>query len=204
MSKENNYFKRKTFLSLIFMVFVMMLNVFIFYELLFAQVLSFIFNFSNPVKFVLIIFFLVMFCFEAMFSFILLSKWQNIEVYLAYKYLYYMLSNHKNVLDFVDDWNFKLFERLKIKVSVPVSINYIMFNLNPYQDIEIKHLNMKAFQDQFFSDNNKGKVNSNERNKNKKVVYAKKVLDEFQKIRNSLMINDDGSVSSSNSRTGFL
>ncbi len=95
-----------------------------------------------------------------------------------------MLNNHKNIFTFIDDWNFKLFERLKIKVSVPISVNYIMFNMDPYQDIEIKHLNMKMFKERYLI---------------KKTIIDENVINEFNKIRNSLLINDEYSFSSRSS-----
>ena len=33
---------------------------------------------------------------------------------------------------------------------MPISLNYIMFNLNPYQEIEIKHLDMNWAKKKFY------------------------------------------------------
>ena len=104
-----------------------------------------------------------------------IKKRNTVFLHLVYNYLYYMLNNHKKISIYVEEWNKNFFKELKIRVNVPISLNYILFNLNPYQQIEIKDLDMQMFTDKYFE---------------KDVSQMdKKVLDEFYKIRNSLVSN---------------
>ena len=64
---------------------------------------------------------------------------KNLKILFIFYDLRYLLINYNKINDHIEAWNQNLFENYRIRVSVPISINYIMFNLNPYQNIEIKH-----------------------------------------------------------------
>ena len=76
---------------------------------------------------------------------------KNLKVLFLYYDLRYFLLNHNKIIDCFEAWNRTLFENYKIRVTAPISLNYIMFNLNPYQDIEIAHLDMKPIKQKYYS-----------------------------------------------------
>ena len=49
-----------------------------------------------------------------------------------------MFSNYNQFVKYVEGWNSSMFESCRIRVTIPVSLNYILFNMDPYQEIEIK------------------------------------------------------------------
>ena len=79
---------------------------------------------------------------------------KNIKLLCIYYELRYLLINYNKISDHIEAWNQNLFENYKIRVSVPISINYIMFNLNPYQNIEIRHHNMDWLKKKFYKSQN--------------------------------------------------
>lgn len=74
----------------------------------------------------------------------------NLKILFIYNDLRYLILKYNKIYEFVEGWNTSLFENYKIRATVPISLNYIMFNLNPYQDIEIKHLNMDEIKKRFY------------------------------------------------------
>ena len=74
-----------------------------------------------------------------------LIKLRKNHLNIIYNNLNYMLINYTRFNEYIEKWNKNFFEESKIRTSIPISINYIMFNLDPYQDIEIKDLDMKWF-----------------------------------------------------------
>jgi hypothetical protein len=74
----------------------------------------------------------------------------NLRILFIYNDLKYLILNYNKIYDYVEAWNTNLFENYKIRATVPISLNYIMFNLNPYQDIEIKHLDMNEIKKRFY------------------------------------------------------
>lgn len=74
----------------------------------------------------------------------------NLKILFIYNDLRYLILNYNKIYEFVEGWNTSLFENYRIRATVPISLNYIMFNLNPYQDIEIKHLNMDEIKKRFY------------------------------------------------------
>ena len=74
----------------------------------------------------------------------------NLKILFIYKDLKYLILKYNKIYEFVEGWNTSLFENFKIRATVPISLNYIMFNLNPYQDIEIKHLDMNEIKKRFY------------------------------------------------------
>ena len=75
---------------------------------------------------------------------------KNLQLLFLYYDLRYFLVNYEPIYEYIEEWNRNLFENYNINISVPISLNYIMFNLNPYQNIEIKHLNMNWMKKQFY------------------------------------------------------
>ena len=75
---------------------------------------------------------------------------KNMKLNFLYYDLRYFLINYNRIYERIEDWNKTFFENYKIRVSMPISLNYIMFNLNPYQDIEIKHLDMNLMKNRFY------------------------------------------------------
>ena len=78
----------------------------------------------------------------------------NLKLLFIYYDLRYLLINYNKINDHIEEWNKNLFEEYKIRVSMPISLNYIMFNLNPYQNIEIKHLDMDWLKKKFYKSQN--------------------------------------------------
>jgi hypothetical protein len=78
----------------------------------------------------------------------------NLKLLFIYYDLRYLLINYNKINEHIEEWNKNLFEEYKIRVSMPISLNYIMFNLNPYQNIEIKHLDMDWLKKKFYKSQN--------------------------------------------------
>jgi hypothetical protein len=81
-----------------------------------------------------------------------------------------MISKNDEINKIIDKWNKLDFESMRIHVSVPISLNYIQFNIDPFQSIEIKHLNMSEIKNKFFPNETMSQSN----------------FIEFQNIRKSL------------------
>jgi hypothetical protein len=64
-----------------------------------------------------------------------------------------MISKNKEINSIIDKWNKSDFESMRIHVSVPISLKYIQFNLDLFQNIEIKHLDMDKIKNSFYHDN---------------------------------------------------
>lgn len=75
---------------------------------------------------------------------------KNLQILFIFYELRYLLLNYNKINDHIEIWNQNLFENYKIRVSAPISINYIMFNLNPYQNIEIKHHDMDWLKKKYY------------------------------------------------------
>jgi hypothetical protein len=97
----------------------------------------------------------------------------RVGLYKKYNNLNYMLMNYSRYNDYIEEWNKNYFEMHKIRATIPISLNYIMFNLEPYQDIEINHLNMKWFIEKIY----KGKTLAND----------KEFIKYFIKVRSTLV-----------------
>ena len=103
---------------------------------------------------------------------------RNTKVLFLYYDLEYFLLNHNKIMDCFEMWNRNLFENYKIRVTAPISTNYIMFNLNPYQDIEIQHLDMNWIKKKY--------------KKNKKTVFADKTEENlFNAIKHNMKFYEE-------------
>ena len=74
----------------------------------------------------------------------------NLKILLIFYELRYLIINYNRYCQHIELWNKNLFENYKIAISIPISLNYIMFNLNPYQNIEIKHLDLNWMKKKFY------------------------------------------------------
>ena len=109
-------------------------------------------NQTSKIITLILLFILIM-----LFSFGLVMKIieaNNLKLLFIYYDLRYLLINFSKINDHIEEWNRNLFENHKIRVSMPISLNYIMFNLNPYQNIEIKHLDMDWLKKKFYKSQN--------------------------------------------------
>lgn len=104
------------------------------------------------------------------------EKFKHMELYLLYNKLNYFLNIYSLIISYVEEYNNKIFLQIKIRVTVPVSFNYIMFNTEPEKDIEIKHLNMIFLKRKFYPDI-------------KKVKKDKNLINQFNEITGSLSIS---------------
>ena len=78
----------------------------------------------------------------------------NLKLLFFYYDLKYLLLNYNKIYEHIETWNNNLFDYYKIRAIAPISLNYIMFNLNPYQNIEIKHLDMDWMKKKFYKSPN--------------------------------------------------
>ena len=161
--------KKNTNIFLLTLILITLITGFIFLLLIndiFDEKLEFI-------KYLILFVLLILIGFNIFYDVKQIKKRNTVFLHLVYNYLYYMLNNHKKISNYVEEWNKNFFQELKIRVNVPISLNYILFNLNPYQQIEIKDLDMQIYTNKYFE---------------KDITQMdKKVVDEFYKIRNSLV-----------------
>ena len=109
----------------------------------------------------------------------------NLKILLIFYELRYLIINYNRYCQHIELWNKNLFENYKIAISIPISLNYIMFNLNPYQNIEIKHLDLNWMKKKFYK-------SQNEIFKTEKEAKLFKTINQnviVLKNRNSLSIN---------------
>lgn len=74
----------------------------------------------------------------------------NLKILFIFYELRYLIINYNRFCQHIEQWNKNLFQNYKIIVTIPISLNYIMFNLNPYQNIEIKHLDLNWMKKKFY------------------------------------------------------
>ena len=75
---------------------------------------------------------------------------RNLQMTFLFYNLKFLLKNYSRISEHIEEWNKNLFENYKIIVSAPISLNYLMFNLNPYQNIDIKHLDMDWLKKKYY------------------------------------------------------
>ena len=110
---------------------------------------------------------------------------KNIKLLYLFYELRYLLLNYNRVCDYFETWNKNLFENYKIRATTPISLNYIMFNLNPYQDIEIKHIDMNWMKKKFYKSQSE-------------LFKTEKEFRYFNSIKQNLNYFKDGNASSIN------
>ena len=75
----------------------------------------------------------------------IIQKIVNIDIYLLFNQIKYMINKENEIKQIINKWNQKEFESIRIKVSVPISLNYILFNLDPFQNILIENLEIRIY-----------------------------------------------------------
>jgi hypothetical protein len=88
---------------------------------------------------------------------------KNLQLTFLFYNLKFLLKNYNRINEHIEEWNRNLFENYNIIASVPISLNYIMFNLNPYQNIDIKHLDMNWLKKRYYKNQNDIFKNEKER-----------------------------------------
>ena len=83
-----------------------------------------------------------------------------IHIYTKFKILNYMVMNYARFIKYVESWNRSIFESNRIRVTIPVTIDYILFNMDPYQEIELKHNSMPSLRKAATSDSTADNINS--------------------------------------------
>ena len=73
----------------------------------------------------------------------------SMPLLLKYKKLNYMWKMYKDNVTLVNKWNKSIFEVNQIKVSIPPSLDYIIFNKDPSQDIQIQNINLEHIKVKF-------------------------------------------------------
>ena len=79
----------------------------------------------------------------------IIQKIVNIDIYLLFNQIKYMINKENEIKQIINKWNQKEFESIRIKVSVPISLNYILFNLDPFQNILIENLDISNLKNIF-------------------------------------------------------
>ena len=80
----------------------------------------------------------------------IIQKIVNIDIYLLFNQIKYMINKENEIKQIINKWNQKEFESIRIKVSVPISLNYILFNLDPFQNILIENLDISNVKNIFY------------------------------------------------------
>ena len=150
--QKNNKKKMISVYALIILIIVLILGIFAAIYIIISRIKDDEENRTSNIITLILLILLVM-----IFSFGLVMKIidaNNLKLLFIYYDLRYLLINFNKINDHIEEWNRNLFENYKIRVSMPISLNYIMFNLNPYQNIEIKHLDMDWLKKKFYKSQN--------------------------------------------------
>ena len=156
IQKNNKQFKINLFTITTF-IFILICGIFF----SFYYFLSFILTQEKLIKYIIISSSGIIVLLLIILLFFKIVKLCKSNLYAEYNNLNYMLINYSRFNNYIEDWNKNFFENLKIRVNMPISMKYLMFNLDPFQDIEIKHLDMKWFIDKAYQDK-KSMINDKE------------------------------------------
>jgi hypothetical protein len=102
---------------------------------------------------IFIILIMIFFIITIIFLIFSIYKYINLDLYILYNQINFMIKKYNQINNIIDKWNKSKFESLRLNVSVPISLNYIQFNLDPFQRIEIKHIEMKKIKEKFYPNN---------------------------------------------------
>ena len=61
-----------------------------------------------------------------------------------------MIRRYQDNFQLVESWNKSVFYQHNIIVSIPVTVDYILFNKNPKQDILITNIDFDAFKEKIY------------------------------------------------------
>lgn len=64
-------------------------------------------------------------------------KFKKMKMLLIEKETILRIKSHKDIYNFIDDWNVKLFSLHKISMWIPITLNYVMFNLSKNDSIQL-------------------------------------------------------------------
>ena len=161
MLEKNNKYKKIILSAFIILLFILVISIFIF-----------IIELKNRKSYfyLIIIFILIVITIIIIFLIFLIKKLIQMKLYKLFTEIIYMIQKYNDINKIIEKWNKNEFEKIRINVSVPISLNYIQFNIDPFQSIEIKHLNMSEIKNKFFPNETMSQSN----------------FIEFQNIRKSL------------------
>ena len=146
MELQNEKFKNKVvclmYITIIFSFFLSFLLIFLISK---AE--------NNIIIILLIILLMILFIITIIFLIFSIYKYINLDLYILYNQINFMIKKYNQINNIIDKWNKSKFESLRLNVSVPISLNYIQFNLDPFQRIEIKHIEMKKIKEKFYPNN---------------------------------------------------
>lgn len=102
---------------------------------------------SNSQLYVYIIHLLLMIC-CVVGVYLLYTKRHVIKIKAKFNLMNYFHGNYSKYFEYIEAWNKSIFETNHIRVSIPISVDYLLFNMDPYQDIKIKDINMDVIKGQ--------------------------------------------------------
>ena len=173
IQNNNNKFKKCLYITnivLLLLIVGIILSFCLFY--------SFIFDQETLIKYLIIISSAIITLILIVIFALKLVEFYKYKIYKEYNNINYMLINYMRFNDYIEEWNKNYFENNKIRVSIPISLNYIMFNLDPFQNIEIIHLDMKWFIEKVYKDKNT-------------MTKDKEFIKYFIKVRSTLFERDN-------------
>ena len=165
--KNQNEKYRKLIKVLLIIIIIIFILSFIIFLLFFLQ--------KNNNREIIIGIYIVWLIIIGFFLYIIINKLITEELFFTYQYILYMISKNDEINKIIDKWNKSDFESMRIHVSVPISLNYIQFNLDPFQNIEIKHINMEKIKNVFYPNN----------------CLSEKNFEEFKKLKSFFKFYDN-------------
>lgn len=175
------HYKNKKYKICLYIVLIILLLLISGISYSFYFFFHFIFEQNNLIKYSIIISAGIIFIICIIFFILQIIKIYNKNIYIKYNFINYMLINYTRYNDYIEEWNKNFFENKKIRISIPISFNYIMFNLDPYQVIEIKHLDTKWFIEKVYNDQ-------------KSMINDKEFIKYFIKVRSTLLVDNNNNT----------
>ena len=73
-------------------------------------------------------------------------NWNKVFIGLKYNVIRYLIENANEHNKYIDDWNKSIFMSNGVNVSIPITLDYIMFNLNREVEIAIENIDPISLQ----------------------------------------------------------
>ena len=73
-------------------------------------------------------------------------NWNKVFTGLKYNVIRYLIENAHEHNKYIDDWNKSIFMSNGVNVSIPITLDYIMFNLNREVEIAIENIDPISLQ----------------------------------------------------------
>ena len=73
-------------------------------------------------------------------------NWNKVFTGLKYNVIKYLIENAHEYNKYIDDWNKSIFTSNGVNVSIPITLDYIMFNLNREVEIAIENIDPISLQ----------------------------------------------------------